>query len=108
LELTRQQVAELSEFYWDTDVSTKELQDYFGLPRAVHRYINPLAAGEECPNCSAVLYTRPGAPETEVKRSVEHAGTRAGAAGGAMDAPVTTAAAPEQKRSIGAAKKHFG
>lgn len=55
MELTRQQVAELSEFYWDTDVSTKELQDYFGLPRAVHRYINPLAAGEECPNCSAVL-----------------------------------------------------
>ena len=58
MELTRQQVAELSEFYWDTDVSTKELQDYFGLPRAVHRYINPLAAGEECPNCSAVQGAR--------------------------------------------------
>jgi len=54
-EISSQQVEELSEFYWDTDVSTKELQDYFGLSRPVHRYINPLAAGEECPNCSAVL-----------------------------------------------------
>ena len=54
-DLTRQQVEELSEFYWDTDVSTKDLQEYFGLSRAVHRYINPLASGEECPNCSAVL-----------------------------------------------------
>jgi hypothetical protein len=46
---------ELSEFYWETDVSTKELQDYFGLSKPVHRYIIPLAAGEECPNCSADL-----------------------------------------------------
>jgi len=55
LELTRQQIDELSEFYWDTDVSTKELKDYFGLSKPVHRYITPLATGEECPNCSAVL-----------------------------------------------------
>src|SRR5215218_3237682 len=54
-DLNHQQVEELSEFYWDTDVSTKELQDYFGLSKPVHRYINPLAAGEECPNCSAIL-----------------------------------------------------
>jgi hypothetical protein len=54
-ELTRQEVEELSEFYWETDISTKELQDYFGLSKSVHRYIIPLAAGEECPNCSAVL-----------------------------------------------------
>jgi hypothetical protein len=55
LELTRQQIDELSEFYWDTDVSTKELKDYFGLSKPVHRYITPLATGEECPNCAAAL-----------------------------------------------------
>ena len=55
LELSRQQIDELSEFYWDTDVSTKELKDYFGLSKPVHRYITPLVTGEECPNCSAVL-----------------------------------------------------
>ena len=54
-DLTRHEVEELTEFYWDTDVSTMELQDHFGLSGPVHRHIAPLAAGEECPNCSAVL-----------------------------------------------------
>jgi hypothetical protein len=54
-ELTHQQVEELSQIYWDTDVSTKELQDHFGLLRAVHRYITPFTTGENCPNYSADL-----------------------------------------------------
>jgi hypothetical protein len=33
----------------------KELKDYFGISKPVHRYITPLATGEECSNCSAVL-----------------------------------------------------
>lgn len=55
MDLTRQQIDELGEFYWDTDVSTKELKDHFGLSNPVHRYIAPLVTGEECPNCAARL-----------------------------------------------------
>lgn len=55
MDLTGQQLDELGEFYWDTDVSTKELKDHFGLSKPVHRYIAPLVTGEECPNCAAPL-----------------------------------------------------
>jgi hypothetical protein len=51
LDLSGQRIDELSEFYWDKDVSTKELKDYFGISKPVHRYITPLAAREECSNC---------------------------------------------------------
>jgi DnaD/phage-associated family protein len=77
LELTRQQLDELSEFYWDTDVSTKELKDHFGLSKPVHHYITPLATDERCPNCSAVLvYPSRSARERGEKecRACGHAG----------------------------------
>ncbi len=55
MELTPQQIDELSEFYWDTDLSITELEDYFGLMKPVHEYTLPLITGEECLNCSAIL-----------------------------------------------------
>ena len=51
MNLTKEQLEELSEFYWETDISTKELQNHFKLPSAIHRYILPLKSGTECPNC---------------------------------------------------------
>ena len=32
MNLTKEQLEELSEFYWETDISTKELQSHFKLP----------------------------------------------------------------------------
>jgi hypothetical protein len=59
------------------------------------------------PTAPPSSFIRLGAPGTEAKRSAEHAGTQAGAAGGAMGAPVITAAPLEQKRSVGIAKRLF-
>jgi 5-methylcytosine-specific restriction endonuclease McrA len=107
MELSRQQIDELNEFYWDTDVSTKELKDYFGISKPVHRYSLLWLQARNTPTALPTWFTRPGAPEGDAKRSAEHAVTREGARGGAMAAHVTTAAPPEQKRSVGAAKRHF-
>jgi hypothetical protein len=100
-DLTSQQVEELSEFYWDTDVSTKELQDYFGLSKPVHRYINPLAAGEECPNCSAILvYPSRSARDRGEKecRACGHAGRGGGWSYGCRCDYCSTARAEEERR----------
>lgn len=51
MELSSQQIAELSEFYWETDIATVELQKHFGLPKPVHLYISPYITDVECPNC---------------------------------------------------------
>ena len=51
MNLTKEQLEELSEFYWETDISTKELQNHFKLPSGIHRYVLPLKSGTECPNC---------------------------------------------------------
>ena len=56
MSLTEEQQQELSEFYWDTDISVKELQNYFMLPSAVHRHILPLKSGVECPNCGHPMF----------------------------------------------------
>ena len=100
-ELTRHQVEELNEFYWDTDVSTKELQDYFGLSRAVHRYVNPLASGEECPNCSAVLvYSSRSARDRGEKecRACGHSGRGGGWSYGCACDYCDAARAEEERR----------
>lgn len=55
MDISSEQLEELNEFYWETDISTKELQAHFGLPKPVHVFISPLAINEECPNCSALL-----------------------------------------------------
>ena len=49
MELSRQQIDELNEFYWDTDVSTKELKDSFGISKPVHRYITPWLQARNAP-----------------------------------------------------------
>jgi hypothetical protein len=100
-ELTRLQTEELSEFYWDTDVSTKELQAYFGLSRAVHRYINPLASGAECPNCSAdLVYPSRSARDRGEKecRAGEHEGRSGGWSYGCRCDYCSTARAEEERR----------
>ena len=51
MNLTKEQLEELSEFYWETDISTKELQNYFKLPSGIHRYVLPLKSGTDCLNC---------------------------------------------------------
>lgn len=56
MSLTEEQQQELSEFYWDTDVSTKELQNYFMLSNPVHKHILPLKSGVECPNCGHPMF----------------------------------------------------
>jgi hypothetical protein len=55
MELNSEQIKELSEFYWETDISTSELQKHFGLPKPAHRYIVPFVTDVECPNCSEKL-----------------------------------------------------
>jgi hypothetical protein len=100
MELSRQQIDELNEFYWDTDVSTKELKDYFGISKPVHRYITPLVTGEECPNCSANLVypsrsTR-GRREKEC-RACGHAGRGDGWSYGCACDYCSTARAEEER-----------
>ena len=100
-EISRQQLEELSEFYWDTDVSTKDLQEYFELSKPVHRYINPLAAGEECPNCSAILvYPSRSARDRREKecRACGHAGRSGGWGYGCRCDYCSTARAEEERR----------
>jgi hypothetical protein len=100
-ELTSQQVEELSEFYWDTDVSTKELQNYYGLSKPVHRYVTPRAADEECPNCSAVfVYPSRSARDRGEKecRTCRHAGRGGGWSYGCACDYCSTARAEEECR----------
>lgn len=53
--LTRDQLEELNEFYWDTDLSTTELKAHFNLSKPVHHFISALITNKECPNCGALL-----------------------------------------------------
>jgi len=58
MELTAEQQRELDEFYWETDISTHELQEHFGLSKAVHFFASPLPTTATCPNCGSQLVYR--------------------------------------------------
>lgn len=62
--LSPQQQQELDEFYWETDISTVELQQHFGLAKGVHLFVSPLPTGVECPNCGSILVYRSRASRT--------------------------------------------
>jgi tetratricopeptide (TPR) repeat protein len=49
--LTAGRQRELDDFYWQTNISTAELKDYFDLPKAVHFYVTPLLSDTICPTC---------------------------------------------------------
>lgn len=57
-ELDSLQQQELSQFYWETDVSTSELKKHYDLTKPVHHYIAPLPTGSLCPSCGGVLVFR--------------------------------------------------
>ena len=50
MELSLAKRKQLSELYWNNDVSTKELQQYYGLSKPVHLFLGPLPTDESCPN----------------------------------------------------------
>lgn len=54
--LTTEQRQELSEFYWNTDISTKELKNHFKFSGVAHRHILPLNSGSKCPNCGHPMF----------------------------------------------------
>lgn len=58
MEITDAQKLELSEFYWETDLSTAEIQRYFSLKKPVNQYVTPLTTEEACPNCSSTMVYR--------------------------------------------------
>jgi len=58
LDLTPEQLDELNEFYWDTDLSTSELKEHFRLKKPVHHFVSPLPSEMACPNCAAILVYR--------------------------------------------------
>ena len=56
MNLTEEQRKDLNEFYWETDMSTKELKDHFKLSGGVHKHVQPLRSGAECPNCQHPMF----------------------------------------------------
>ena len=68
MELSLDERKELSEFYWDTDMSTKELRQYYKLSESVHRFITPFVTDDPCPSCGEKLvYTSRTAKINESK-----------------------------------------
>ena len=55
MELSLAKRKQLSELYWNNDVSTKELQQYYRLSKPVHLFLGPLPTDESCPNCGEKL-----------------------------------------------------
>lgn len=74
MELTLEQQQELDELYWQTDISTRELQRYFGLSKAVHTFVTPLLTGVPCPNCGAQLVYKSRAARSRDEKACERCG----------------------------------
>ena len=55
MELSLDERKELSEFYWDTDMSTKELQQHYKLSKFVRSFITPFVTDDPCPSCGEKL-----------------------------------------------------
>lgn len=55
MSLTREQLEEVSELYWDEEYSTTEIQSCYGITKPLHQIIIPQKSDEDCPNCSAKL-----------------------------------------------------
>lgn len=58
MELSEQQQKEVDEFYWETDISTVEIQKYFGLKKSIHQFVTPHLTDSKCPNCGSILVYR--------------------------------------------------
>ena len=68
MELSLDERKELSEFYWDTDMSTKELEQHYKLPKPVRSFITPFVTEDPCPSCGEKLvYTSRTAKINESK-----------------------------------------
>ncbi len=58
--LTEEQLHTLNQLYWESDISTKELQEQYDLKisgsRSLYAFVLPALDGERCPNCTLGLY----------------------------------------------------
>lgn len=56
--MTDEQLTEINALYWTNEVSTKEIQEQFGLGSSLNRIIIPDTTGYACPNCGVGLRFR--------------------------------------------------
>lgn len=63
---------ELDEFYWQTDVSTADLEKYYGLPKAVHNFVTPAVTDVVCPNCGWYLVYQTRSAKSHSDRSCQN------------------------------------